>query len=541
MRGGVEARPTLHQDDRRRQPAAEVDTLPEVRQSMWRERRATADAASAHSTGRPEDDRASDRIVHYAILLAILIAATALRLVDLSTTPPGLFFDEGANGIDALSVLAGENKVFFPGNQGREPFYIYAVALSFKLLGASPISIRLVSVAIGMLTVAATYVLARDLLGRRAALLATAIIAGSFWHISLSRLGFRAVALPLFETLAAICVYRGITRRSPAYWAGAGLFAGGALYTYLASRAAPFWLAICAGLALLAAIRSRSAVRHILFGIALATVVAAATVAPLAYYFLHHQDQFFGRIASTSVHGDKAKPSENVALSTARTLGLFFVEGDSNPRHNLPGRPAFDPVVAVAFACGVVMALRRVRSPASYIPLIWTGVMLAPGALSTEAPHYLRTAGIMPAIFLFPAVALDRGTDWLGVRGFRLAPAVAALVVIVGGAWATWDYFGRWAGRPDVYDAFQGDVRDAVRFAATWPVGTQVLVSGESYRQSNRLRPNPISLYAGSERIDRVFDGLRGIIIPADPALDRLYPPAGGAFPAVPWAARRDA
>ena len=41
-------------------------------------------------------------------MTAVLLAATALRLVALGTVPPGLYHDEAAHGLDALDVLQGD-------------------------------------------------------------------------------------------------------------------------------------------------------------------------------------------------------------------------------------------------------------------------------------------------------------------------------------------------------------------------------------------------------------------------------------------------
>ena len=451
--------------------------------------------------------------------LAILLAAAVFRLIALDQTPPGLYFDEGANGVDALRALAGDRPIFFAGNQGREPLFIYAIAASFRLLGTSVLAIRLVSVGFGLLTVAATYLLGRELFGRRVALLATAAIAGSFWHIALSRLGFRAVALPCFEALAAFCLFRGITRRDPRWWAGAGLAAGASMYTYLAARAVPIWLGALAVIAVVAAARAGVGVRRQVLGIVFACVVGGAVVSPLGVYFYRHQDQFFGRMAAASVRAGGDRPTDDLVASTVNTLGLLFVRGDANPRHNIPGRPLFDPLLAMFGAGGVILAAVRVRDPRYALPLVWVAAMLVPGAMAADSPHFLRTSGILPAVYLFPAIGLVWAWDRLGRRLGRLAPALAGAVMVASGGLAAVDYFAGWAGRADVYRAFAGDVRDAAAQAGTIPAGDLVLVSGESYR----LQPNPLTMYPGLSRVDRVFDGLRGIVIPADTARARTY------------------
>ena len=75
----------------------------------------------------------------------VIAVAAALRFWGLGTTPPGLYHDEAFNGLDALGVLGGERPVFFEANNGREPLFIYLVALSVAVLGRSPGAIRMVA------------------------------------------------------------------------------------------------------------------------------------------------------------------------------------------------------------------------------------------------------------------------------------------------------------------------------------------------------------------------------------------------------------
>jgi len=144
------------------------------------------------------------------LLLAVIALAATLRLYALERLPPGLYHDEAYNGLDALDVISGLRPVFFEANNGREPLFIYLVALSVSLLGRSPLAIRLVAALLGTLTVPATYFMVRELLGRREALLAAVVTAITFWHLNLSRVGFRAVSFPLLTALCLWFFVRGL-------------------------------------------------------------------------------------------------------------------------------------------------------------------------------------------------------------------------------------------------------------------------------------------------------------------------------------------
>ena len=95
----------------------------------------------------------------------IVLVAAFFRLWLLDRIPPGLFGDEATDGLDALDVLAGRGAVFFPANYGREGLHMWLVAGMFRLLGVTPLALRLPSAIAGILTAVATYWLGRELVG----------------------------------------------------------------------------------------------------------------------------------------------------------------------------------------------------------------------------------------------------------------------------------------------------------------------------------------------------------------------------------------
>ena len=159
------------------------------------------------------------------IVLALLLLGAGLRLAALGDVPPGLYHDEAFNGLDALRVIEeGDFPLYFPANNGREPLFIYLIAASVSVLGRSPLAVRLPSFFVGFLTLAATYDLARVLFNRRVGRWTLAVLAVTFWHVHLSRMGFRAVLLPLFTADPAIAP--AIEQELAADYLSAGVFSG---------------------------------------------------------------------------------------------------------------------------------------------------------------------------------------------------------------------------------------------------------------------------------------------------------------------------
>jgi len=107
-----------------------------------------------------------------------------------------LYPDEAANGLSALSILAGARPIYLTGNFGREPLLIYLIALMTRLLGMGAWAMRLASVLCGMVGLTFTWLLARRLFNFRIATLTTALTAVSLWPIFLNRIALRAGLLP---------------------------------------------------------------------------------------------------------------------------------------------------------------------------------------------------------------------------------------------------------------------------------------------------------------------------------------------------------
>lgn len=381
-------------------------------------------------------------------MVAVLLVAAALRLVAFGKVPPGLYHDEAYYGLDALGVLEGQFSLYFPANNGREPLFIYLVALAVGLLGRSPFALRLVSCFVGLLTVATAGAMGRALFSRRVGLLAAATLAVTLWHVHLSRVGFRAGTLPLLIALTVWMAARAVRTGRWRYWVAAGALYGLSFYTYTAARFTPVALAAFGLYA--PAMRRQAREGRSLSEIGLAALAALVTVAPLAVYTLAHPDIVLGRLGQVSVFSPAIHGGDlwsTLGLHTLRTLGMFFVQGDRIWRHNVPWRPIFDPLLGIAFLVGLVVALRRVRrDPAVGFVLIWTAVMSLPTLLAEDAPHFLRAVGVLPVVVLLPALGLDWLVDRVREPRLRLALAAFPLLFALGSTARV--YFGDYARDP---------------------------------------------------------------------------------------------
>jgi len=389
-------------------------------------------------------------------ILGLAVLAGGLRFFELGHLPPGFYHDEAFNGLDALKVLGGSKPLFFEANNGREPLFIYLIALSVAVLGRTPGAIRVVSAILGTVTVPVTYAMAREMFGRRIALWTAVVMSITVWPINLSRVGFRAVSLPLFAGLAVWWLWRGMRSGRGRDFALGGLFCGLLFYTYLAARVV---LVAFAVYALYIMIRHQESIPW--KGVILFVAVALVIASPLGIYLLGHWEVMLtrgGQVAITNPAINGGDFWGTLARHIVRSALAFTHRGDFIPRHNVPLRPVFDPVLAVAFLVGIAISvMKALRGEKAYVfLLIWVVVMWLPTVLAEDAPHFLRGVGVLPLLCVIPSVALEAGERMITgrvSRGAALAAAVLVVILSLGGTWG--DYFRRHARSEEAYYQFE--------------------------------------------------------------------------------------
>ena len=404
-------------------------------------------------------------------MLALLLLGVALRLPDIGNTPPGLYHDEAQHGMDAVAVLNGDLSFYFEANNGREPLFIYLVTAAVAVLGRTPMAIRLPACFAGILTLAATYDLARTLWDRKTGRWALAILAVTFWHIQLSRVGFRAVLLPLFTALSMSQLAKGVRYEHRRHWLAAGALYGASWYTYMAARFTP----IAIGCVLIYAVcYHRARVRMLWRSILLTMVAALIILLPLGIYTLAHPDIVLARTGQVSIFSEEIHHGRFWATFGShilKTAGMFTVQGDRIWRHNLAWRPVWDPALSLAFTIGLGVALATCRRDAgAALIVIWTVTMTLPTLLAEDAPHFLRGAGVLPTAALLPALGLRWLSAWVAdltgpmrhalsgraQRGRALLSALPLLLWAVGLTGTVYDYFVRYQAAPLTFHWFEG-------------------------------------------------------------------------------------
>lgn len=402
------------------------------------------------------------------LIITILALAAFFRLWQLDSIPPGLFPDEAMNGNNAHEALgapppAGGFKIFYPENNGREGLFINLQALSILAFGHTAFALRFVAALFGIGTVITLYFFVREYTeDKRTALFAMFLSAVGFWPVLLSRLGFRANMAPFALAAGLAFLYYSYNRKNDkphgrALLAGAfgGFIFGLGFHSYIAYRIAPLILLAPILLFIRSARRERSGCILCIPAIFLFFTFVAA--APLGYYFLMHPEDFFGRTAQISVFSD-INPAKAFLTNAAKTMQMFYFVGDLNQRHNLAGAPQLWWPVAIFFTLGILEALRKKY----WVLFLWFFTMLLPVAVSSEGvPHALRAIVMIPPVFAFAGIGLERLWRWAELHRPLMRGVGKIAILILLAATATQSaraYFFSWARSTETYHAFGGDL-----------------------------------------------------------------------------------
>lgn len=464
-----------------------------------------------------------------AFMVFCLLVAAALRLPDLPGVPPGLHYDEAANGLLAGDIgLRGDRPIFISSYTGKEVLFFYLAGIMMRLVGESVFTLRLTAAFVGTLTVAATYWLGREMLAdRRIAILAAALLAVSFWHVLFSRLGFRAVTQPLLQALTIAALFRGLRREDKRWLIAGGILLGLTAYTYLAARIFPLLLLI----SLLPVLLNGRAFRSRWRQLALYAGAAFITLLPLFFYFITHPDAFWVRIGQ--VAPGAAAPGLPLWDSLLRSWGMIFLRGDMFWRFNLPGRPLFNWVWGGLLVVGWLAAIFRWRrysydwQRAALTLLIFTPlVMILPTALATNelVPSNLRAIGLIPFIFFLPAIGMVILFHDIERRIGRppvtfVVLFVSILVLLSGGLATAQLYFDKWAGETTLFFESDGDLAAVARFLdAADLAGKNVYVAAPHYRH-----PTVAFLSDEYEKVKWLPEA-GALVYPADKAALVIYP-----------------
>ncbi|MEZ4667336.1 MAG: glycosyltransferase family 39 protein [Anaerolineae bacterium] len=289
------------------------------------------------------------------LLALIVLLALALRLINLGVR--NLWYDEAfavlfsEKGLDAM--VYGTLTPVTGGAADIHPLLYYtALNIWMAIFGQSPFYVRLLSVVLGVATVAVVFMLADELFGNKTALLAAFITAIAPFHVQYSQETRMYTMLGLLLTVASWCFVKGWRAgNNPEqnlllrlrYWLAFGVLAGLAMYT---QQLAAFYLVALGLIPFLA--RRPVQIANFLIGTVVAVIVYLPWLVNLpgqfqkvrSYYWLEPPTigtPFLTIRSFMSVNLDFPAPASTIALLGAVFMivffGVQFVMWIQNPRN----------------------------------------------------------------------------------------------------------------------------------------------------------------------------------------------------------------
>ncbi|HHE70803.1 MAG TPA: hypothetical protein ENL34_00790 [Chloroflexi bacterium] len=414
-------------------------------------------------------------------IVVVLVLAWGLRWVLLTEVPPG-WRDDDLIELYTFSahIITHGPVLYFTGASGHEPLYHTLRALIIAGAGINTASARFVSAAAGTLSVLLTWALGRRILGRWEALLASVLMATSFWNLMYSRVAIRHIGTLPWALLAFYWMWRLIWDETPSQWGWAGISAGiaGAVLTYYAGRLVPLVLIV----AWIVLGRPRKRLSHLALGLAVGLLLTA----PM-FWVIFHQPGADARLSELAVPLKALQQHNPIPLlQTAwRTLGMAHAHGDPEWLYNVSERPVFSTAGAIAFYLSTVWLLLKSKSwPAARFLLLWLGIGIAPALISLPPSSYGHTILAQPAASL--VLAAPAASIPLPGRLFRIGKrgiiAISSLLLVA----ATvprdlYDYFITWPTEPMVRFLYRADYRHLATFLRRQPPDTGIVVGSFLY------------------------------------------------------------
>jgi hypothetical protein len=421
-------------------------------------------------------------------LVGIMFVAVLFRFTNLNGIPSEMTSDHVEKILDSQRILNGNPQVFFPNNGGREPiqFYLMAIISQIPSMGLNFFTLKFLTAVEGLICIPVLWWMGREIigedepeLGNVVGLLLAALVAVSYWHTMLSRLGLRIVLTVIVTGSLMVFLSRALRRNRRGDFIKAGLVLGIGVYAYQAVRMLPVVVIAGVGLAILFSLfksgRREQIGRYIINTFVL-VVITLAVFVPMAGFARDYPEDFWRRTSGRLLGDDTVQTTDangqlvtrnatieerlsafqqniGVLVNNIRNALLMYNwKGDVAWITAVPNRPEMDVFTGSLLIVGLgAWGVRMVKRRDAVDWLMPTAlfIMLLPSALSIaypiENPSATRTSGSLPEAYLFAALPL--ALIWLAIR--RLLPnwwgkvtgsVVVGLVLLVAAS-ANWNTY----------------------------------------------------------------------------------------------------
>jgi len=372
------------------------------------------------------------RLIYSLILLALSIFAI---FYNFPNYPKNIAHDETEIVRAALTLVNKPYTVFTPIADGHTTLYLYTLLGSFSMFGFNNFAMRLPVAVCSVINVLLFYfilikVLKENKYRLEIGLLSAILMLTSHWFINFARFSFE---IPFLLTLELISLYFLLCHPAKAgsRWdvsvIFSAIFAGLAFNSYQPGRI--FFLVPLFYL-LVNKYYKEIGKFLITFGI---------VILPLSFYLLTNtandvriNQQLYLTSNKLSVEQKVGYFSQNII----KNLGVFSFVGDGNGRHNYPGKPAINPILATFMYLGIFLSILNIRKNNFHkLFLVYFLVGLFPTLLTlpNENPNMLRTYTVLPAMFYFIAISLNtlfhiKEKSWTKYQGIIILAVLSLLI-----------------------------------------------------------------------------------------------------------------
>lgn len=360
------------------------------------------------------------------VVVLIIALATILRLLNLSSNPPALNWDETSMGYTAYSLSqTGTDEwgepypiLFRSYGEWKSPVYIYLLVPFVQLFGLNAWGVRLPAAIFGVLAVYLTYLIGRRLYSESVGRWASFLLAVSQWHLMLSRPGFEAgVAL----TLLLAGIYLMLQKKPILAIIPLGL----AIHTYHSAKIVVPFVFLYTSYALYQKIGFKK--------ILVSTMILAIFALPIMTDYLSGRTQ--KRFAQVGITTDAELVERFFKYRSTFPLGdlgdkivfnkytFILAKGFSNwtsyisphfllgsesirAQHSIPFRGVLYIAEFALMCYGLIILFKRYTGIARYLPILIIAVGFIPPALTKDAYHVLRSIMTLPWWQVLAAVGL---------------------------------------------------------------------------------------------------------------------------------------
>lgn len=346
--------------------------------------------------------------------IAVLVSvAFMVRFWNIELHPYSFVNDEGQMGLNGICIAQGPcNSLFSMGWAGQPMLAFLPTGISVAILGRTALAVRLISVIIGTLAVLAVYIFTREVIGKKEAWVAMALLATLPVNVHFSRLGVDNIVDSLSTTAILGFLFIGMKRNSTVSFLIAGILGGLCMYTYPGTRLAPI---IGLGGIAYVALRTQGFLKAQIRNIATFILALIVTAAPIAGYFIANPNFFFARMNSEGIfqnhvfEGAVKSGGSALAFLTEQFMrsSLVYILTPAPSNFFSSPKPFIPALAAIFFVLGLAYTIWRIKEERYLVLFIWFWAAIILGSTITGGPpSSQRMLMSTPALVIITAIGV---------------------------------------------------------------------------------------------------------------------------------------